>query len=212
MYTIASPVDKGIAGSRHNRRQVGRVGDVLEVGDVHVILHGGLVRSLLRKCVAKTYRQHSDNRSTPIDQEGLRRPKAGDKVIDQQGSECQEKPAESDEARLKAWLEIHTQVFQHAEQICMAALIFIGPKCLTLPSHCKKQSDRQAPSATVTDPFEDQSILARISIANDAKMYTDLQGLDLTDSPQQLDVQDLQLRDQQHPGQTEAEPISGRKL
>ena len=76
-----------------------------------------------------TYRHHSDNRSMPIDQQGLGRPKAGDKVIDQQGAGCQENPAQSEDARLKAQVQIHRQVSEHCDRICTAALIFIGPKC-----------------------------------------------------------------------------------
>ena len=64
----------------------------------------------------------------------------------------------------------------------------------------------------MTDPFGGRSILARICSADGAEMYTDFQGLDLMDSPRQLDGQDHPPTDQQHPGQMEAEPISARKL
>ena len=38
------------------------------------------------------YRHHSDNRSTPIDQQGLTHPKVGDKMIDQKGLDVEETP------------------------------------------------------------------------------------------------------------------------
>ena len=80
----------------------------------------------------------------------------------------------------------------------------------TFPSHCKKQSDRQAPPSSVTDPDQGRSTLARISSADGAEIYTDFQGLDLMDSPRQLDGQDHPPTDQQPPGQMEVEPISAR--
>ena len=78
------------------------------------------------------------------------------------------------------------------------------------PSHCKKQSDRQAQPSSVTDPDQGRSTLARISSADGAEIYTDFQGLDLMDSPRQLDGQDHLPTDQQRPGQTEVKPISAR--
>ena len=65
---------------------------------------------------------------------------------------------------------------------------------------CKKQSNRQAPSATVTDPYQGWSILAQISMAHDAQIYTSFQGMELMDYTQRFDGQDHQLTNQQHPG------------
>ena len=73
------------------------------------------------------YRHHSDNRSTPIDQQGLGRPKVGDKMTDQQGAGCRGNPAQSEDGKLKTQLQVHTQIFQHADQICMVTLIMSGP-------------------------------------------------------------------------------------
>ena len=77
----------------------------------------------------------------------------------------------------------------------------------TLPRHCKEKRDRQPSPSAATDPFQGRSILAPISMANDGKMYTDFQGLDLMDSPHQFDVQDHHPTDQQPPGQMQVEPI-----
>ena len=82
----------------------------------------------------------------------------------------------------------------------------------TFPSHCKKQSDRQAPLSSVTHPDQDRNTLARISSADVGEIYTDFQGLDLMDSPRQLDGRDHPPTDQQPPGLTEVEPISARTL
>ena len=71
--------------------------------------------------------KHSDNRSTPIDQQGLGRPKVGDKMTDQQGAGCRGNPAQSEDGKLKTQLQVHTQIFQHADQICMVTLIMSGP-------------------------------------------------------------------------------------
>ena len=62
----------------------------------------------------------------PIDQQGLGQPKVGDKMSDQQGAGCRGKPAQFEEAKLKALLQIHP-IFEHADQICMAMLISSGP-------------------------------------------------------------------------------------
>ena len=56
------------------------------------------------------YMHHSDNRPIPIDQQGLGWPKVVDKIIDQQGAGCRGKPAQSEDAKLKAQLEIHTDL------------------------------------------------------------------------------------------------------
>ena len=76
--------------------------------------------------VPETYRQHSDKRSVLIDQQGLERRTTGDKEIDQHGAGRHENLTQSEDAELKAWLQIHTQVFQDADQICTAATIFLG--------------------------------------------------------------------------------------
>ena len=44
----------------------------------------------------------------PTDQQGLGQPKAGDNMIDQQGAACQENPAQSEDAGLKAKLKVNT--------------------------------------------------------------------------------------------------------
>ena len=62
-----------------------------------------------------------------IDQQGLGWPMPGEQMIDQQLAGCQEKPSQSEDAKLKAKLKMRTQLFQHADQICTAALIFISP-------------------------------------------------------------------------------------
>ena len=80
----------------------------------------------------------------------------------------------------------------------------------SFPSHCKKQSDRQASPSSLTDPDQGPSTLVRISSADVAEIHTDFHRLDLMDSPRQLDGQDHPPTDQQPPGQTEVEPISAR--
>ena len=59
----------------------------------------------------------------------------------------------------------------------------------TFPSHCKKQSDRQAPVLSVTDPDQGQSALARISSADVDGIYTNFKGMSLMDVPRKLDGQ-----------------------
>ena len=54
------------------------------------------------------YSHHSDDRSMPTDQQGLRQPKVGDKMIDQQGAGCRENPVQSEHAKLRAQLQIRT--------------------------------------------------------------------------------------------------------
>ena len=67
------------------------------------------------------YRHHSYNISMPIDQHGLRQPKVGDKIIAQQRAGCRGPPAQSEDAKLKAQPSTHTQILQHADQICRAS-------------------------------------------------------------------------------------------
>ena len=62
----------------------------------------------------------------PTDQQGLGWAKVGDKMIDQQGAGYHGNLAQSEDAKLKAQLQIRTDV-SHADQICMATLALIGP-------------------------------------------------------------------------------------
>ena len=78
------------------------------------------------------------------------------------------------------------------------------------PSGCTKQSDRHAQPSSVTDPDEGRGILARISSADAADIYKDVQGLNLMDSRRQLDGQDHPPIDTQRPGQLDVDPISAR--
>ena len=63
----------------------------------------------------------------PIDQQGLEQPKDGDKMIDQEGAGCQGPPAQFEDAKLKAQLQILMQIVLQTDQICMATLILSGP-------------------------------------------------------------------------------------
>ena len=91
------------------------------------------------------HRQHSDNRSVPTDQQGLGRPKAVEAKIDQQWTGCQEHLAQSGPAGLKFKQKIHTQIFQHAEWICAAALIFIRPICQLSKGRSKEIANQPDP-------------------------------------------------------------------
>ena len=142
----------------------------------------------------------------PMDQQRLGWPKAGDKMIDQEGAGCQENPVQAEDAGLKAMLKLHIEVFQHADQMCTAASIFIGPKRQPSQDSARSKAIENNPQPE-TDPFQCWSILARSSMANDATMDTDFPGLDLIDTPQQMDGQDHPLTDQHHLGH-----ISARKL
>ena len=62
----------------------------------------------------QVHKHHSDNRSMPIGQQGLGRPKVGDKIVDQQGAGCQGNLAPSEDGELKARLQTHKQIFQNA--------------------------------------------------------------------------------------------------
>ena len=64
----------------------------------------------------------------------------------------------------------------------------------------------------MTDPGQGRSTLARISSADEGDIRTDCQGLDLMDSPRQLDGQDHPPTDPQARGQTDVEPTSARTL
>ena len=72
------------------------------------------------------YRHLSDDRSMPIDQQGLGWGKVGHKMIDQQRAGYRGNLAQSEDAKLKAQLQIPTD-FSHADQICMATLVLSGP-------------------------------------------------------------------------------------
>ena len=96
-------------------------------------------------CIQYTYRHHFDNTSTPIDQQGLGRPKVGDNMIDQQGAGCRMNPAQSEDARLKAQLQIRTLIFQHADQICMAASIFIDKKYQPSQGNARRKATDEHP-------------------------------------------------------------------
>ena len=63
----------------------------------------------------------------PIDQQGLGLPKVGDNRVKQQGAGCRGKHAQSEDAKMRAQIQIHTRIFQHADQIYMATLILSGP-------------------------------------------------------------------------------------
>ena len=70
----------------------------------------------------------SVNRSMPSDQQGLERPNAGGTITDQQGAGCRRNRGHQQADQLKDQVQIQTQIFQHAEQICMAALALNSPK------------------------------------------------------------------------------------
>ena len=63
----------------------------------------------------------------PTDQQGLGWPKVGGKMIDQQRAGSRENPTQSEDAKLEAQFQIHAQIFQHADQIRMAACFCCGP-------------------------------------------------------------------------------------
>ena len=82
---------------------------------------------------------------------GAERPKVGDPVIDEQGAGCGGDPAQSEDAELKAELPFHTDfparcLNQHGDADLERLLM------TTVPSHCKEQSNPQAPLSSATSP------------------------------------------------------------